>query len=122
MGKVNAYLKQHFQENLTLAGVAAICRLTPNYMSNLIRAVSGKTFRQLLTQQRLQEAEACLKYRDMSITEISAECGFCDSNYFSTVFSKAYGCSPREYRKNWNAVCASFPREDEEDGGGTDLV
>lgn len=106
--KVTLFLAQHFSEDIRLADVAELCHLTPNYLSNLLRKHTGKTFRQLLLEQRLIEAEACLKYRHtMSITDIAMQCGFCDGNYFSAVFHRAFGCSPRYYRLNWRILHAA---------------
>ena len=48
---------------------------------------------------RIEKAAALFKNSDRSITEIAMEVGFDDSNYFSRIFKKQMGMSPREYKK-----------------------
>ncbi|MGN0867587.1 MAG: helix-turn-helix transcriptional regulator [Oligosphaeraceae bacterium] len=100
-GIVKNLIALRYRENLHLQDAAEACQVTPNYLSALLKSVTGKTFKELLTEQRLVEAEACLKYRTLSIAEIAAQCGFQDSNYFSVVFRKYFGASPSEYRLHW---------------------
>ena len=45
-------------------------------------------------------AEQMIRTTAMQISEIAANVGFYDYNYFSKVFHRKFGCSPREYRKN----------------------
>ncbi len=47
----------------------------------------------------MREAEWYLIHSETSITEIALFLGYTSSNYFSSVFGKAHGISPREYRK-----------------------
>jgi AraC-like DNA-binding protein len=105
---VDYYCKQvqdlitiRYRENITLEEAAKICKLNPNYLSALLVRKLGKSFRQLLNEQRLTEAESCIKYAQMSIAEIAVSCGFRDANYFSVVFKKYRGITPGEYRDNW---------------------
>ena len=117
-GIVKNLIALRYRENLHLQEVAEACQVTPNYLSALLKSVTGKTFKELLTEQRLVEAEACLKYRNLSIAEIAAQCGFQDSNYFSVVFRKYFGASPSEYRLSWGMReprGASVPQEEGEE-------
>lgn len=49
-------------------------------------------------------AEQMIRSTSMQISEIASNVGFYDYNYFSKVFHRKFGCSPREYRKNWRAA------------------
>jgi AraC-like DNA-binding protein len=103
LAKIRSFVSEKFQEDVSINDLAKICRLSPNYLCNFIKRHTGRTFKQLLTEQRLAEAEACLKYRhNMTITDIAIHCGYNDSNYFSTVFRSYFSCSPRQYRTDWN--------------------
>ena len=51
-------------------------------------------------QKRLSAAEQALFQSELSVTQIALDCGFCDGNYFSTVFKKHKGISPKDYRAN----------------------
>ena len=102
---VQNMLALHYREELRLADAAAVCGLNANYLGNLLKAHLGKTFMQLLTEQRLAEAEACLKYRaDLSIARVAKACGFRDSNYFSLVFKRQLGVAPSEFRNHWREL------------------
>lgn len=102
---VQNMLALRYKENLRLADAAAVCGLNANYLGNLLKDHLGKTFMQLLTEQRLAQAEACLKYRhDLSIAAIAKECGFRDGNYFSLVFKKQMGVSPHDFCAHWHEL------------------
>jgi AraC-like DNA-binding protein len=90
-----------YNEDITLTDAAALCNLNPNYLSSLLQKHLGRSFRQLLTEQRLTEAEACIKYQALTFHEIAEKCGFRDANYFSQVFRKSRGISPTDYRNDW---------------------
>ena len=98
-------LALRYQENLRLQDAAAVCGLNANYLGNLLKDHLGKTFTQLLTEHRLTEAVACLKYgSNLSIAEVARQCGFRDGNYFSLVFSRKMGMSPTQFRANWRVA------------------
>lgn len=101
---VRQQILTRFSENLTLPQVAAICDVTPNYLSNILTSHTGKTFRQMLTEQRIAEAEGLLKYHtELTAAAIAKKCGFKDPNYFNVVFTRNCGMTPGAYRKNWSA-------------------
>ena len=52
-----------------------------------------------LPRRRIEQAKVLLKGTDRNVTTIAYETGFQDSNYFSTIFQKEVGVSPRGYRK-----------------------
>ncbi len=90
----------HFSNDLSLEDAAETLRVTPNYLGELIKRQTGKNFRELLLERRLEEAKVYLKlHRHLSVSRIAALCGFHDSNYFSTCFRRLSGQSPREYRE-----------------------
>ena len=94
-----SFIERHFQENIALADLAERLGVNPNYLGGLLRKLQKETFRAQLTRRRLAEAKEWLETRqDCSIMDIALSCGFQDSNYFSTVFRKAYGLSPSAYR------------------------
>ncbi|MBL8991764.1 MAG: helix-turn-helix transcriptional regulator, partial [Spirochaetia bacterium] len=48
--------------------------------------------------ERIRQAKTLLSTSAFSVTEIAAECGFADRNYFSAAFRKETGQTPKEYR------------------------
>ena len=93
------YLDLHYMENISEADLAADLGLNSTYFSSLFRKVTGKTFRQALTERRISEAKIYLKlHKSLRISQIAHLCGFSDSNYFSLVFHREVGISPKNYR------------------------
>ncbi|MBO5307466.1 MAG: helix-turn-helix transcriptional regulator [Lentisphaeria bacterium] len=93
------YFDLHYMENISESDLAEELGLNCTYFSSLFRKITGKTFRQMLTGRRIDEAKIYLKlHRHMRISHIAHLCGFSDSNYFSLVFHKQTGISPKNYR------------------------
>jgi two-component system response regulator YesN len=100
--------KQYISENysnseLTLETVANEIFVTPVYLSRLIKQELGTTFVGLITQLRTQKAVQLLNTTDLSILEISDQCGYDSQHYFSTAFKKMMGVSPNQYRRGVNS-------------------
>ena len=88
------------RKDISLQDLADKFGYNANYLSTLFKKNWGVTFKKFLTLQRVKNAEHMLTTTDSSIIEIANTCGFNDSNYFSTIFRRIHGMSPREYRKN----------------------
>ena len=58
----------------------------------------GQTFIEYVTQKRMEKAKKMLRQTELHSGEIAASVGYKDSHYFSFVFKKTQGCTPREYR------------------------
>lgn len=95
------YLDLHYMENISEGDLADFLGLNYTYLSFLFRKITGKSFRQALTERRIHEAKIYLKlHKNLRIAHIAHLCGFADSNYFSLVFHRFTGFSPKEYREN----------------------
>ena len=92
------YISQHFSEEISLAGVAEELHINASYLSMLFRQVTGVTFKEHLNRVRVEEAERLLKNTDYPIIEIAVACGYRDQSYFTKVFKKYTGLTPRQYR------------------------
>ena len=71
-----------------------------SYTSKLIKKYSGKTFKQLVMDERMQVASILLKNNDMPIYDIAREVGFNNLTSFYKKFEEYNHCTPQEYRKN----------------------
>lgn len=94
------FLEARFNSSVKLSDLAEIMEMNSNYLGRLIQTVFGKNFNSLLMEKRVEQAKILLRTEQYkNISQIAYQCGFNDSNYFSTVFRKNTSLSPRAYRK-----------------------
>ncbi|MCY7184283.1 AraC family transcriptional regulator [Streptococcus gallolyticus] len=86
-------------QDLTLASLAQELNFNKNYLSNLIKEKSGKTFTELITQQKLMKAKLLLQSTRMPIYEIAQSVGFSNKTYFYDKYRAYFGHSPRDDRQ-----------------------
>ena len=72
--------------------------LSPSYFSTVFARETGQTFKEYLTDIRMEKAKELLMCTSMQTAEIGYEVGYKDPHYFSFIFKKKQGCSPTEYR------------------------
>ena len=72
--------------------------MSASYLSAIFSQNMQKTFVEYVTEKRIEKAKKLLKQTDKNSGEIAKAVGYKDSHYFSFVFKKLQGCSPREYR------------------------
>ncbi|KJE26117.1 helix-turn-helix domain protein [Geobacillus kaustophilus] len=93
------YMEAHFRDpSLTLERVAAAAGRSPAYFSHLLSTKRGMTFRQWLTNRRLEEAKRLLRQTDLSIKEIAEQTGFRTAHYLTRVFKAEMNQTPTAYR------------------------
>lgn len=95
------YIEANYhRQDLDLRNVAEYVGMSPSYYSHLIVKKKGRSFRQILTDIRLKKACRLLTETTMTIQEITDKVGYNDANYFSRIFKKIVGQSPREFRQH----------------------
>lgn len=92
------YIAKHYSEDITLTEVAENIHLNPSYLSSLFKQVTGSSFKEYLNKVRVEEAKSLLEHTDYSILEIAVACGYSDQSYFTKVFKKTTGITPKQYR------------------------
>ena len=85
-------------EDLSLAVVARHCAVSEGHLSRQFHHATGLTFREYLTQLRVEHARALILNSSRGITEIAYESGFQSLSQFHRVFRKAHGMSPGKLR------------------------
>ena len=94
-----AYIDSNFaDENISLNRVAKEVEISPNYLSAVFSQEMGITFVEYLTAKRMDRARELLRTTDKRSGEVAAEVGYKDPHYFSFLFKKTQGCTPRDYR------------------------
>ena len=97
--KALEYIDANYDRDaLSLNLVAEQTGMSANYLSAIFSQSMQKTFVEYVTEKRIEKAKKLLKQTDKTSGEIAKEVGYKDSHYFSFVFKKLQGCSPREYR------------------------
>ena len=95
------YIDRNYdRESLSLSSVAEETDVSANYLSAVFSQNMQKTFIEYVTEKRMEKAKKLLGATDKSSGEIALEVGYKDSHYFSFVFKKTQGLSPREYRNS----------------------
>ncbi len=97
--KALAYVDTNYDsESLSLNLVAEQTGMSANYLSAVFSQNMQKTFIEYVTEKRIEKAKKLLRQTDKASGEIAKEVGYKDAHYFSFVFKKLQGVSPREYR------------------------
>jgi AraC family transcriptional regulator len=85
---------------LSIAAVAAACRLTPNHFGRCFKRSTGDTPYRYLIRLRLEEAKRLMLTAQRSLAEIAQACGFGDQSHFTRTFTRNVGMSPAAWRRS----------------------
>jgi AraC-like DNA-binding protein len=84
----------------TVNYMASQLHLSPKYLSDLLKQETGKTALELIHLYVVSEAKNLLVTGDLSIAEIAYQLGFENPPYFSRLFKKEVGISPKEFKNH----------------------
>ena len=98
VAQAQEYIRRNLNKRLSLNDVASAFNFSPNYLSQMF-SQNGRSFVEFVTSARIEAAKHLMASTDMKIYEISERVGFESAFYFSKVFKKLEGVSPREYMK-----------------------
>ena len=97
--RILSYIEQNYMNQITLDDISEHIHLCESECTRLFKRHMNTTLFSFLQEYRIERSLEYLSTKE-SISSIAEKTGFSDSNYYSKVFSKIKGCSPREYRKN----------------------
>lgn len=92
------YVETHYYEKITLEQMAEMVFLSPSYLSRTFKKETGTLFNDYISHVRIEKAKSLLGYSDLRIADISDAVGFDDQSYFTKVFRRVTGVTPKEYR------------------------
>lgn len=98
--KACAYVKANYMNKITLEDAASEAKVTPNYLSKIFKESMGKAFTHYLNSVRIEHSKKMLMLEELSLEEIAIRSGFADQSYFTKVFKKLVGSSPKKYRQS----------------------
>lgn len=97
--RLDAYLSEHFTEDIDTAFLCEHFQIGKTTLYEMAKQSYGMGIAEYIRTLRMEHAKKLLTdHQELSIGEIAERCGFSDYNYFSTVFRKMTGVSPRKYR------------------------
>jgi len=97
--KVAEYIEEHLSEDLSLATLADIARLSPYHFVRAFKQSFGLSPHRYLSSMRIQQAKSLLANPAMSVTQIGLNLGFSETSSFTTTFRKHTGLTPTAYRR-----------------------
>ena len=95
---ISAYIAERYP-GAALTELAGMLGYSAEYLSRRIAALFGKTFRELLAEERLENAARLLKETKLSAAEIAEAVGYENCSHFYRLFRRRYGMTPRRYRR-----------------------
>ncbi len=94
-----ACMKENLDKSCSLSELAAAVHVSPIYFHSVFKSVHGVTPLSYLTQMRMDRAKILLQTQSMTPAQIAEACGFASETYFTTVFKKHFGITPRQFRQ-----------------------
>lgn len=99
--KVQKYITQHYNEDIRLEDMARMVGMTPVSFSRFFRQRSGRTLSDYIIDIRIGSAARMLIDTANTVAEICYDCGFNTLSNFNRLFKRKKGCSPTEFRENY---------------------
>lgn len=93
------YIARNIKKQITMDGMATELRYSKNYLSTKIHKETGKTIRQIITEEKLKQAAIWLAGSTRPIQDICHDLCFDSPSYFSSRFRRIYGMTPKQYRQ-----------------------
>ncbi|MDR1700731.1 MAG: response regulator [Lachnoclostridium sp.] len=100
ISKAKKFIQDNFSnQEISLNMTAGDVGVSPSYFSTVFGQETGETFVEYLTNIRMEKAKELLCCTTMRNLEISSKIGYKDAHYFSYIFKKTQGCTPKEFRQ-----------------------
>jgi len=93
------YIKNNFSEIISIRDISDNCFINKGYLCRLFRQYSNETPLEYVRKLKMNKAALLLKQTDISIKRIAYTLNFENQYYFSKVFKKTFGISPKFYRE-----------------------
>ncbi|MDO3412521.1 response regulator [Saccharibacillus sp. CPCC 101409] len=97
--RIRQLVQEHYDQDLSLEGIAEQVYLSPSYLSYLFKKETGQSLIRYITQTRLEKAAELLKHTHMKVVDIGGKMGYRSANYFIQSFRQYYGVTPAKYRE-----------------------
>lgn len=99
-GRIRAYLRTHFTSDVKIEDLCEEFYLSRSSLTSCFRRAYHTSIMEYVNRLRMEKALELLTTTDLSVHDISLQCGFQDQNYFTKVFRKYYGRTPSQMKLN----------------------
>lgn len=96
--RVLTYINKNYA-SCSLQKIAEDLGYNYNYVSNLIRKKTGKTFSEIKAEQQMETAKRLILHSSLPVYKIMERCGFNNQTYFYRKFEETFGCCPSSMRR-----------------------
>lgn len=94
--KVMEYVKENYNQKISLDDIARYVYLSRAYLSSVFKEATGESLFSYINKVRVEKSKLYLLDDSFSLVQISLLCGFEDQSYFTKVFKKYTGLSPKD--------------------------
>lgn len=98
ISKIVKYIYANGAKKLSVSMLATMYHMSPDYLSKIFHQEVGVTLSEFIQVQRVEIAKNFLEFSQMTVTDISTVLEFCNPAYFTKIFKKHTGVSPKNYR------------------------
>ena len=97
--KAIALIDADLSGSLNLRTLAHSLNISSSYLSSLFKKETGQTLTDYIASRRMDLARHLLSRTKLQVQTVAQYCGISDVNYFSKLFKRHHGATPREYRQ-----------------------
>lgn len=97
--EVKKYVENNYTKDLTLEVISADLYYSPNYMNHIFKQQTGETIFDYITRFKIEKAKEMLADPKVKLYEVAETLGYSHTPYFSSVFKRYTGLTPKEYRE-----------------------
>ena len=98
LAEVFTVIDRRLGEPLSLRDVANELGITAGHLTTVVRRRTGRTVQEWIIERRMAEARNLLSDTELPVGEIARRVGMSDPGYFSRLFRRTHGASPRQWR------------------------
>lgn len=99
--EIKFYIDENYMEDISLDILSQKLHISSYYLAHVFKESTGFSPIQYIIRRRIGEAQSMLINTNESVTKIAGMVGYDNTSYFTTLFSKTVGMSPKKYRQLW---------------------
>ncbi|MBE1555149.1 AraC family transcriptional regulator [Sporosarcina limicola] len=113
VNKVVLYIDEDVESSATVEEIAKKFNVSTSHLSRIFREHTGTTLVEYINIRKVEEAQFYLRFSDKRISAIADQFNFCNQSYFTRIFKKYTGQTPRRFRSGMNGEYFRFSLPDE---------